>query len=145
MACAEPGKKAIADASSSVDSNVLLTSSPRTRNGPRGRERPSPRAPSAPPCRIHPLHLRRGLDPIRAIEDLEEALPEEDFVRLPLPWEARPRREMLSSASATTRRAPIPLRTSTSALMRRSLAWSCSRATRRATGTYFPGLEILAP
>ena len=72
------------------------------------------------------------------MKELQDALPAEDFLRLPLTWEAAfqagkysvrgPRRRGL-------RRSPCP--TSTSAFMRRLRAWSCSRAMRRVAAPSF--------
>lgn len=80
------------------------------------------------------------------IEDLEEVLPEEDFLRLPLPWEAaflagkcfvRYRR------SRGARRSPLP----DFYIGAHAAIGGLVLLTRDATRyrTYFPGLEILAP
>jgi predicted nucleic acid-binding protein len=80
------------------------------------------------------------------IEDLEEVLPEEDFLRLPLPWEAaflagkcfvRHRR------SRGAGRSPLPDFYIGAYAAIGGLALLTRDATRYRT--YFPGLEIVAP
>jgi predicted nucleic acid-binding protein len=95
---------------------------------------------------INPLIYAEVSIRFERIEELEDALPEEDFLRLPLPWEAaflagkcfvRYRRRRGG------RRSPLPdfyigAHAAVAGLM---------LLTRDATRyrTYFPGLEIIAP
>ena len=80
------------------------------------------------------------------IEELQDALPEEDFLRLPLPWEAaflagkcfvRYRRRR------GPRRSPLP----DFYIGAHAAVAGLTLLTRDATRyrTYFPGLEIIAP
>lgn len=80
------------------------------------------------------------------IEELQDALPEEDFLRLPLPWEAaflagkcfvRYRRRR------GARRSPLP----DFYIGAHAAVGGHTLLTRDATRyrTYFPGLEIVAP
>jgi predicted nucleic acid-binding protein len=95
---------------------------------------------------INPLIYAEASIRFERIEELEDALPEEDFLRLPLPWEAaflagkcfvRYRRRR------GRRRFPLPdfyigAHAAVAGLM---------LLTRDATRyrTYFPGVEIIAP
>jgi predicted nucleic acid-binding protein len=95
---------------------------------------------------INPLIYAEVSIRFERIEDLQDALPEEDFLRLPLPWEAaflagkcfvRYRR------SRGTRRSPLPdfyigAHAAVSGLV--LLTRDASRY-----NTYFPGIEIISP
>lgn len=80
------------------------------------------------------------------IEDLERALPEEDFVRLPLPWTAAflaGKCFVRHRAARGVRRSPLPdfyigAHAAVSGLV--LLTRDASRYR-----TYFPGLELISP
>ena len=95
---------------------------------------------------INPLVYAEVSIRFERIEDLEDALPEEDFLRLPLPWEAaflagkcfvRYRRRR------GPRRSPLP----DFYIGAHAAVAGLTLLTRDATRyrTYFPGLEIIAP
>ena len=95
---------------------------------------------------INPLIYAEVSIRFERIEDLEEALPEQDFVRLPLPWEAaflagkcflRYRRR------SGGRRSPLPDFYIGAHAAVAGLVLLTRDATRYRS--YFPGLEIVAP
>jgi predicted nucleic acid-binding protein len=95
---------------------------------------------------INPLVYAEVSIRFERIEELEDALPEEDFLRLPLPWEAaflagkcfvRYRRRRGG------RRSPLPDFYIGAHAAVAGLALLTRDATRYRT--YFPGLEIIAP
>jgi len=95
---------------------------------------------------INPLIYAEVSIRFERIEDLEEALPEQDFVRLPLPWEAaflagkcflRYRRR------SGGRRSPLPDFYIGAHAAVAGLVLLTRDATRYRG--YFPGLEIVAP
>ena len=95
---------------------------------------------------INPLIYAEVSIRFERIEELEDALPEEDFLRLPLPWEAaflagkcfvRYRRRR------GRRRSPLPDFYIGAHAAVAGLALLTRDATRYRT--YFPGLEIIAP
>ena len=95
---------------------------------------------------INPLVYAEVSIRFERIEDLEDALPDEDFLRLPLPWEAaflagkcvlRYRRRR------GRRRSPLPDFYIGAHAAVAGLVLLTRDATR--SRTYFPGLEIVAP
>jgi predicted nucleic acid-binding protein len=95
---------------------------------------------------INPLIYAEVSIRFERIEDLEDALPEQDFLRLPLPWEAaflvgkcflRYRRR------SGGRRSPLPDFYIGAHAAVAGLVLLTRDATRYRT--YFPGLEIVAP
>ncbi len=95
---------------------------------------------------INPLIYAEVSIRFERIEDLEDALPEQDFLRLPLPWEAaflagkcflRYRRR------SGGRRSPLPDFYIGAHAAVAGLVLLTRDATRYRT--YFPGLQIVAP
>jgi len=76
----------VGDGGTLVDSNVILDVLTRIRGGMRGR--PTPGAVARRGITPHHPITMRGLDWRRDIEETEEMLPAESFLRLPIPLEA---------------------------------------------------------